>query len=88
MIDKKYQTKGYGKAAFIEIIKEIFSKYQPREIHVYYHPNKIQLTNFYTGVGFKEIKILDCKNRKEGKMLAIIKYDDFSLAERDYKSLP
>lgn len=77
MIDGKYQGKGYGKAALIEIIKEIFANYRLNEIQVCYHPESKELRKFYMSIGFKQEKILPCKYRKEGKMLAILNRNDF-----------
>lgn len=77
MIDQRYQNKGYGKAALIEILKELFEKTESNEIQVCYHPNRNMLKHFYGSVGFKEKELLPCKRRKEGKMLAVLQRSNF-----------
>lgn len=77
MIDKSYQSKGYGKAALIAIIKELFRINKSDEIQVCYDPTSKELKRFYASVGFKEQKILPDKKRKEGKMLATLQRNNF-----------
>jgi diamine N-acetyltransferase len=77
MIGEKHQGKGYGRAALIEISRELFAANNSEEIQVCYHPHKKSLKEFYGSIGFKEKELLPCKRREEGKMLAVLSRDDF-----------
>ena len=77
MIDEGHQGKGYGRAALIEISKELFAKNSSDEIQVCYHPHKKSLKDFYGAIGFKEKELLMSKRREEGKMLATLSRDGF-----------
>jgi len=77
MIDKKHQRKNYGKAALIQIAKELFANNDSDEIQVCYHPQRNELKRFYGSIGFKEKEIIPCERRKEGKMLATLSREDF-----------
>jgi diamine N-acetyltransferase len=77
MIDEHHQGKGYGKAALIEIVKELFGSSGANEIQVCYHPKKKELTHFYGTIGFLEKELLPDKRQEEGKMLAILSRSNF-----------
>ena len=77
MIGEQHQGNGYGKAALVTIAERIFADNQSAEIRVCYHPHREKLKKFYGSIGFKEREILPCKRRKEGKMLAVLRRDDF-----------
>lgn len=77
MIDEKQQRKGYGKAALVQIVKDLFAENNIDEIEVCYHPGKKLLKDFYGSIGFKEKELLPDKRRKEGKMLAVLNRKDF-----------
>jgi len=77
MIDEKYQGKGYGRQALIQIVEKLFIENKSKQIQVCYHPNKEKLKQFYTSLGFKNQEILQCELRKEGKMLAVLELNVF-----------
>jgi len=77
MIDKKHQGKGYGKMALVEIVKELFTQNDSNKIQVCYQASRKALKDFYGSIGFKEKELLPCKHNKDGKMLALLRRDDF-----------
>jgi len=79
MIDKRHQKKGFGKMALIEMIKTLFDEHKLDTVEVCYHPKSEILKRFYASVGFEEKEILPAKMRPEGKMLAILKKENFKL---------
>jgi diamine N-acetyltransferase len=77
MIDRQYQGVGYGRAALIEIVRELFAWSGSQEIQVCYHPGKSELKNFYGSVGFVERELLPDRRQPEGKMLAVLRRESF-----------
>ncbi|NHM31029.1 GNAT family N-acetyltransferase [Neobacillus terrae] len=54
MIDERYQSKGYGKAALKGIIRDIKNRPQSKIIMVGYKPDNTQAARLYRSVGFRE----------------------------------
>lgn len=53
MIDKKYQHKGYGKTALVEILKVIKNKLGNIKFYLSVDPENIIAKNLYKSVGFE-----------------------------------
>jgi diamine N-acetyltransferase len=77
MIDGEYQGRGYGQAALVEIVRELFESSGAEEVQVCYHPRKHELKEFYGSVGFAERELLPDRRQREGKMLAVLRREDF-----------
>ncbi len=58
MIDKKYQGKGYGKAALKLAVEEMY-QLGATEIRTMYMPSNRRAEKFYKNVGFEKIGILE-----------------------------
>jgi len=68
MIGKDFQGQGYGRASFQALLDRILEEYDTSQVQLNYHPNKEDLRSFYASFGFKDIEILPCNLRSEGKM--------------------
>ncbi len=70
MIDRRYQGKGYGRAALKRCLQEIQENDDDLElISICYVPNNPRAKAFYASLGFKEVGIDD-----DGEMVAEIEY--------------
>jgi diamine N-acetyltransferase len=52
MVDKKYQGKGYGKAAMQEAIKHVISEYNPETFRTSIVPGNDAAEKLYKDLGF------------------------------------
>jgi len=68
MVDKRFQGKGYGKAALQQTIHYLRQKPDCENIMVGYHPENIVVANLYKRFGFKEKGIAP-----SGEMVACLK---------------
>jgi diamine N-acetyltransferase len=53
MIDEKYQGKGYGKAATLEVIERLKQDENCREIYLSFAPENVNAEKLYQNIGFK-----------------------------------
>ena len=54
MIDEKHQSKGYGKAAVLEVIEELRKIEDCREIYLSFVPENVSAEKLYESVGFQK----------------------------------
>jgi diamine N-acetyltransferase len=54
MIDENHQSKGYGKAAVLEVIEELQKIEDCREIYLSFVPENVSAEKLYESVGFKK----------------------------------
>jgi diamine N-acetyltransferase len=52
MIDKRFQNKGYGKAALLLAVKYIREKYNASELYLSFEPEKSTAGKLYNSIGF------------------------------------
>ncbi|WP_425448924.1 GNAT family N-acetyltransferase [Dethiothermospora halolimnae] len=69
MIDKKYQNKGYGRAAMIKLLKLIKENYKYKEVYISTEPENHIAQGLYESLGFK-------KNGQvlEGEVVSVLKF--------------
>lgn len=53
MIDEKYQGKGYGRAAALEVIKRLRQNENCKEIYLSCNPENIIAEKLYKSIGFE-----------------------------------
>ncbi|MGD1839210.1 MAG: GNAT family N-acetyltransferase, partial [Nitrososphaeraceae archaeon] len=68
MIDRKYQRKGYGRAALSRVIEEIRAIPGVNRISILYIPENPVAKQFYTSFGFVE-----AGRDQDGEMIAVLK---------------
>jgi diamine N-acetyltransferase len=68
MIDRKYQGKGYGRAALSKALEEIRAIQGVNRISILYMPKNPVAKSFYASFGFVEVG-RDC----DGEMMAVLK---------------
>jgi len=59
MIDRRYQGKGYGKAALQLSIKYLVDRFGLREIYLSFMPGNTAAENLYSGAGFQRTGEMD-----------------------------
>jgi len=52
MIDKRFQNKGYGKAALLLAVKYIREKYNASELYLSFEPENLTAEKLYNSIGF------------------------------------
>ncbi|MCL2204063.1 MAG: GNAT family N-acetyltransferase, partial [Defluviitaleaceae bacterium] len=52
MIDKRFQNKGYGKAALLLAVKYIREKYNASELYLSFEPENSTAEKLYNSIGF------------------------------------
>jgi diamine N-acetyltransferase len=70
MIDRRYQSQGYGKAALAALIERIKAQSGCRAIELDYDRDNIAASRLYTGCGFQPIE-----EYEDGEILARLAVD-------------
>jgi diamine N-acetyltransferase len=55
MIDRRYQSKGYGRLGMQELVKHIHNEHQCEVIRLGHRPNNERAAHLYASLGFTEI---------------------------------
>ena len=64
MIDRRYQGKGYGKAAIKIMIDRLIDEYNCKEIYLSTYIENVNAINLYESIGFRFNGELDTKGEK------------------------
>ena len=64
LIDRRYQKKGYGKAAVLALLKRLQLEYGNKQIYLSVYENNEAAVNLYQQTGFQFNGKLDTKGEK------------------------
>ena len=59
MVDQAYQGRGYGRAAMVEVIRQIKEKPDCHEIRISFMPENKQAEKLYLGLGFEHTGLIE-----------------------------